>query len=101
MKFIIFLSIFVKKLRIDLSGFTYESKGEEYVKTKVSNETCFRKDKDEKANIIPNENTKYDCRVLLQIQSVYYSRKNKNDNDVIVYYPQLLLEQCRYRVKIK
>ena len=54
-----------KKLKIDLSNFTYESKGEEYLKTKVSDETYFRKDKDDKTNIIPNENTKYNCRVLL------------------------------------
>ena len=43
----------------------------------------------------------YNCGVLLQIQSVYYSMKDKdilsNDNDDIVYYSQLLLEQCGYR----
>ena len=74
--------------------FTYVSKGEEYLKTILSDETCFRKDN--KTNIIPNENTKYNCRVLLQIQSVYYSMKNKDNND-IVYYPQVLIEQCAYR----
>ena len=47
-----------------------------------------------KDNIIPNEKAKYDCRVLLQIQSVYYSMKDKDD---IVYYPQVLLEQCGYK----
>ena len=95
----ILLSILKKK--INLNNFTYESKGEEYLKTKVSDETCFRKDKDNKTNIIPNENTMYNCGVLLQIQSVCYSMKDKdilsNDNDDIVYYSQLLLEQCRYR----
>ena len=60
-----------KKIKIDLNNFTYESKDEEYLKTKVSDETCFRKNKDDKTNIIPNENTRYNCRVLLQIQSVY------------------------------
>ena len=44
-----------KKKEIDLNNFTYESKGEEYLKTIVSDETCFRKDN--KTNIIPNENT--------------------------------------------
>ena len=63
----IFLSILKNKIKIDLNNFTYESKGEEYLKTKVSDETCFRKDKDNKTNIIPNENTKDSCRVLLQI----------------------------------
>ena len=52
-----------EKLKIDLGDFTYETKGKEYLKKKVSDETCFRNDKD---NIIPNEKTKYDCRVLLQ-----------------------------------
>ena len=48
------------KKKIALSDFTYESEGKEYLKTKVSNETCF------KDNIIPHENTKYNCRVLLK-----------------------------------
>ena len=79
-----------EKIEISLNDFTYESRGEEYLKTTVSNETCFRKNQDNKANIIPNENTKYTCRVLLQIQFVYYSMKD-NDDD-IRYYPQVLLE---------
>ena len=79
-----------EKIEISLNVFTYESRGEEYLKTTVSNETCFRKNQDNKANIIPNENTKYTCRVLLQIQFVYYSMKD-NDDD-IRYYPQVLLE---------
>ena len=74
-----------KKIEIDLNSFTSESKGDKYLKTIVSDEKCFRKDN--KTNIIPNENTKYDYRVLLQIQSVYYSTKNKDDNDDIFYYP--------------
>ena len=37
----------------------------------------------------------YNCRVLLQIQSVYYSMKDKDD---IKHYPQVLIEQCVYRV---
>ena len=91
-----------KKLKIDLNNFTYEYKGEEYLKTIVYDETCFRKNKDNKTNIIPNENTKYKCRVLLQIQSVYYSMKDKgilsDDNYDIVYYHQMLLEARGYKV---
>ena len=90
-----------EKLGIDLNNFTYESKGEEYLKTIVPDETCFRKDKDNKTNIIPNKNTKYNCRVLLQLQSVYYSMKDKyilcDDNDGIRYYSQVLIEQFGYR----
>ena len=82
-----------KKLKTDLDNFTYESKGEKYLKTVVSDEACFRKDN--KTNTIPNENTKYNCRVLLQVQSVYHSLKVKDD---IKYYSQLLIEQCGYRV---
>ena len=78
-----------EKLGIDLNNFTYESKGEEYLKTIVFDETCFRKDS--KTNTIPNENTKYKCRVLLQMQSVYYKMKD------IKYYPQILIEQWGYR----
>ena len=61
------------------------------MKTKVSDETCFRKDKDKITNTIPNEKTKYNCRVLLQIQSAYY-----NNNDDENYYPQLFLQSFRY-----
>ena len=47
-----------KKIGIDdVSNFKYESnRDEEYLKTIVSDETCFRENK---ANRIPNENTKY------------------------------------------
>ena len=66
-------------LSIDLDNYFYDdSRGNTYLKTKVYNETCFRKDNDKEANTIPNEKTKYKCRVVLQIQSVYYSNDNKN-----------------------
>ena len=77
------------KLGIDLESCFYEDKrGEEYLKAIVSNGTFF------KDNIIPKENTKYDCRVILQIQSVYYSMK---DEDNVKYYFQVLLGKCVYR----
>ena len=80
-----------KILNIDLDNYMYkEKKGDTYFKTKVSDETCFRKDKDKTTNIIPNEKTKYNYGVLLQI-SVYY--KNNEDEN---YYPQVLLQSCRY-----
>ena len=80
-----------QKLGIYLNNFTYESKDEEYLKTIESDETCFIKNN--KTNIISNENTKYNSRVLLQIQSVYYNMENKG----IRYYVQVLLDQCVYR----
>ena len=65
------------------------------MKSKVSHKTCFRKDRDRTTNTIPDEKCKYNCRVLLQIQYVYY-----NDNKDIIeyedYYPQVFLQHCRY-----
>ena len=54
-----------EKLGIDFNSFTYESKAEEYLKTIVSDETLFIKNN--KTSMIPNENTKCKCRVVLQI----------------------------------
>ena len=80
-----------KILNIDLDNYLYEvSKGDTYLKTKVSDKTCFRKDKDKIVNTILNEKTKYNCRVLLQIQSVYCNN-NEDENC----YPQVFLQSCR------
>ena len=82
-----------KILNIDLDNYLYgDSKGDTYLKTKVFDETCFRKNKDKAINTIPNEKTKYNWRVLLQIQSVYYNN-NEDEN----YYPQVFLQSCRYK----
>ena len=79
-----------EKLDIGLNNYIYESiKGEQYLKTIVSDETCF------KDNIIPSESTNYTCRVLLQIQSLYFNMKDNKDD--IEYYPQVLLGQCVYK----
>ena len=43
---------------------------------------------------IPDEKTKYNCRVLLQIQSVYCNNKDVLEDED--YYPQVLLQSCRY-----
>ena len=37
---------------------------------------------------------KYECKPLLQIQSIYYTQDDKKD---IVHYPQVLVEECRYK----
>ena len=66
-----------------------------YFKTKVSDKTCFRKDKYKKIDTVPNEKTEYNCRVLLQIQSVYYNN-NKDILEDADYYPQVYLQHCRY-----
>ena len=43
-----------EKLGIDLNNFVNESRGQENLTTIVSDETCFRKNKNNKTNIIPN-----------------------------------------------
>ena len=47
-----------KKLDIGLNNYTYESKGEEYLKTTVSHGTCFINNKGNKTDITPNKNSK-------------------------------------------
>ena len=62
----------------DLYHYSYDDNNSiTYFKTKVSDEICFRKDKDKTTNTILNKKTKYNCRVLLQILSVYY-----NNNEI-------------------
>ena len=73
--------------------YSYDNNVITYFKTKVSDETCFRKEKDKTTNIIPNETTKYNCRVLLQIQSLYYDNKDMLENED--YYPQIFLQHYR------
>ena len=48
-----------------------DKKGDTYFKTKVSDETCFRKGKNKTVKTIPDEKIKHNFRVLLRIQSGY------------------------------
>ena len=63
-----------EKKDIAFNGITYESKGKEYIKTKVNDETCFRVDS--KSIATPKENIKYTCIALLQIQSSFFNMKD-------------------------
>ena len=55
-----------KKLKIDLDNYWYEDKSdEEYLKIIVSNETCFRRDKDK-------ELIKFQMKILSIIVEYYY-----------------------------
>ena len=95
-----------ENLNITLNDFTFEKKGESYFKIKVTDETYFKENikptlilkegkvtpKESDVNFIPKENVMYTGRALLQIQSVFFKIKDKNDD--ISYYPQLLLQQC-------
>ena len=82
-----------EKSNIDNINHAHESPttGLEYLKTIVSGDTLSDKDG---SGIIPSKNTKYSCNVLLRIQSVFHSTKDK-DKD-IEYYSQVLLEKCCY-----
>ena len=82
-----------EKSNINNINYTYESPTAslEYLKTIVSGDTLFDKDG---SCIITSKNTKYSCNVLLRIQSVFHSTKDK-DKDA-EYYSQVLLEQCCY-----
>ena len=95
-----------ENLNITLNDFTFEKKGESYFKIKVTDETYFKENikptlilkegkvtpKESDVNFIPKGNVMYTGRALLQIQSVFFKIKDKNDD--ISYYPQLLLQQC-------
>ena len=48
---------------------------------------------DKTTNAIPNERTKYNCRVLIQIQSVYHNNYNKGIIEDEDYYPEVFLQQ--------
>ena len=76
----------------------YESNEDACFKTRVSDDTCFRKDKDKTINIIQREKTRYNCRIILQIQSVFYI--NKDNKDDIVYHAQVFSQDCRYTLQI-
>ena len=83
-------------LNNDFYHYLYDdNNGITYFKTKVYDDTGFRKGKDKTTNTIPKEKTKYNSRVLLQTQSIYYNNSVSiiEDED---YYPQVVLHQCRY-----
>ena len=84
-----------EKADIDSIDYVSESTktGIEYLKMIVSSETLFDINN---YHIVPSEKTKSLCNVLLQIQSVWYSTKDKD----VVYYSQILLEQCCYEMFI-
>ena len=85
-----------KKIKIDVDNYLYEgNRTDTCLRTKVLGETCLEKTRiKQTTNTIPNGRPKYNLRVLLQIQSIYYS--NKDVTEDTKYYPQVLLEQCRY-----
>ena len=65
-----------------------------YLKTKVYKRTHFNKKGCRDIHSVPNKNTKYEYKPLLQIQFIYYAQEDKKD---IFYHRQIRLEQCRYK----
>ena len=83
-----------EKLKIDLHGYSYETGVDIYLKTKVYKRTHFNNKGWGGTHIVPNKKTKYGCKPLLQVKSIYYVQDNKKD---IVYHLQIRLEQCEYK----
>ena len=64
------------------------------LKQKHTEEHALIKKECKDTNIVPDKNIKYECKPLLQIQSIYYVFE---DNKDIAYYSQILIEQCGYK----
>ena len=82
-----------EKINTSFDASIYESKGEDYLKTKINNDTCLKEDG--KSIVTPKEDVKYTCGALLQMQSIFFNMKDK-END-IQNCPQVLLEQYAYK----
>ena len=84
-----------EKSNIDSINYAGQSDktGFEYLRTTVSDRTLFEIDD---YRIVPSEKTTYSCNVILQIQSAYHSPKDKDED--VVYYLQVLLDQCCYEL---
>ena len=61
--------------------------------TSVSDKTLFELDD---YRIVPSEKTRHSSNVILQIQSVYHSTKDKDED--VIYYLRVLLDQCCYEL---
>ena len=87
-----------EKLSIVLQECFSQSKINCYLKTRIYKRTWFNKKGCRDIHIVANKNTKYECKLLLQIHSIYYEQEGKKN---IFCYPQMRLEQCGYKDFIK
>ena len=83
-----------EKLDIVLQECFYQGEIDHYLRTKIYKGTRFNKKGCRGIHTVPNKNTKYECKPLLQIQSIYYAQEDKKH---IFYYPQIRLEQFAYK----
>ena len=85
------------KEKSDIDSINYGSQSEktgiEYLRTSMSDRTLFEIDD---YRIIPGEKIRYSCNVILQIQSVYHTTKDK----YVIYYSQVLLDQWCYELYV-
>ena len=84
-----------KELKIALKKYLYCNGIDNYFRATVYKRTCFNKKGCKDTSIVPDKNTKYECKPLLQIQSIYYVLEDKKDH---VQYPQIFMEQCGYEI---
>ena len=84
-----------EKSNIDSINYAGQSDrtGIEYVRTSLSDRTLFEIGD---YRMVPSEKTRYLCNVILQIQSVHHSTKDKEKD--VVYYSKVLLDQCCYEL---
>ena len=87
------------KLGLQINDFTYYNGYATYFRTKVTDETGFRQNNDTEESILPRQKTNYNCRILVKTASVFFNNNKDNKNDII-YYAQVLLEECRYTTMI-
>ena len=84
-----------EKLNIALQDPIHKSEINHYFRTKRYKRTRFNKKGCRDIHIVPNENTKYECKPLLQIQSIYYAQEDKKH---IFCYPQIRLEHVDTKI---
>ena len=74
------------KLEIALQECFYQRGMNHYLKINVYKKTRFNKKGCRDIHIVPNKNTKYKCKPLLQIQPIYYAQKIKRIFFIILKY---------------
>ena len=84
-----------EKLDIVLQECFYQSEFNCYLRTKTYNRRRLNKKGCKDIHDVPNKNITYECKPLLQVQSIYYAKEE--DKKIIFYYSQIQLEQSGYK----
>ena len=83
-----------EKLNFEIKRFTHDNGHGEFFKTKLTDKNCFIRNNDIEENSIAQRNTDYNCKLLVKIESAFFN--NQENEDDILCYPQLYLEECMY-----